>query len=261
MTNNISVSQVVDMYTKFSLLKDEVLRRRSDQNLVNKVKDFFREVGVPVDDLKPKAFFSRSVATPNLEFLYFIDLAKELGFEPCFLEYPDKFVSLNSNKYHVGNIKIYTDDSYTKTNNYKIIDFNKFDGKSFNEIKTLTGQSLIDFHHDFLLEFLPEMNGKIVNFFDWFNLTRKGEYYYLYYLSLFICGGVLFENFLQNDSKELSFVESKIIPSFNKAVEIFGVKPLIYPLLPLENECQKDWLAYPIHTKDYIERKIGDIIK
>jgi len=237
------------IYTNFSDLKKEIEKRQNDKELKKKVEDFFGSKMLYVLLEKPQAVLSRSIGTPNLELKYFIDLTKEIGLEPLILEYNDKFVAKNKDKYHLCRLffsRVSKNKKSAPMDTVRIVDFNKNEGRCFNDIKTLWGENIADFHHKILLEELPELENKIFDFSDWFNETRKlTDFYYLYYLSLFVCHGVLFENFLIGDKQEQNFIEKKFLPSFKEVERIFGVKPLIYPLLPFENEKNSSWLSYP----------------
>ncbi len=47
------------------------------------------------------------------------------------------------------------------------------------------------------------------------------------------------------------------MPSFKKIEKIFGVKPLIYPILPFEDESSTTrWLSYPESMKKRVDKKI-----
>ncbi len=244
------------MYSSFDEILAELKARKNDPELKKKVDSFFKECGLPYER-KPehRAFFSRSVMSPNYEMMYFMDLSRDLGLEPLLLEYPDKFVAKNPAKYCLSRFHFHEDEKrFILQSGLKLIDIASMEGKRFPDIVTIHGDNFMNFHHELLFKEYPVLETRIVDFYHWFNTTRGvGEDYYLKYLSLFIYDGVLFENFLHDDKEETEFVLKKILPSFNKACEIFGVKPLIFPLLPIKYEKQKDWLAYPPSIKDKIE--------
>lgn len=245
-------SSIQDMYSSISEIQAELEARRNNIELRNKVEQFLSLFGLPFEGSSPKAFFCRSVITPNLELSYFLGIAEDLKLESVLLEYPDKFVAKNETKYYLCNMH-FCPHSVHRKDGMKVIDFNEAEGKKFDEIHTVWGEKFIDFHHKLLFKEKPEVQGKILNFFEWFNKSRQnGEDYYLYYLALFICHGVLFENFLSHDKEETKFVLEKILPSFKKLEKLFGVKPLIFPLLPIEHEHQKSWLSYPESLKQEV---------
>lgn len=248
-------TDIQGMYSSFDEILSEMKARREDKTLRQKVADFLGSHGFPFSIGTMHSFFSRSIMTPNFEMAYFMDLSRDLSLDPVLLEYPDKFVAKNPAKYCLTRLHFHEGVTRLVLNSGTWIgDVAAMEGRRMGELQTLQGENLMDFHHKILYKHYPELNGKIIDFYKWFNDSRgKGDSYYLCYLALFICDGVLFENFLHEDKEETSFVMEKILPSFNKACEIFGVRPLIFPLLPIEFEKQKDWLAYPLSVKEEIK--------
>lgn len=245
---NMNKKTATFIYTNLSDIKKELEIRRSDKNLKDKVLKFWGEHPFPLDFNEPKAILSRDIATPNMEVAYFLDVIKELNLNPLFLElHQDKFVSKNKSKYHLGMLGFRQKkqkDLILKS----IINFNKQEGKMICEIPTISGCGLVSFHHKMLNGEYPECSNSTFDFSDWFLKTRYlTDDYYLYFLSLFICNGVLFDNYLLNDKEEVDFYLKKVEPSFKKAEQIFGVRPLIYPLLPIEFEEDIYWYSYPEH--------------
>jgi hypothetical protein len=77
----------------------------------------------------------------------------------------------------------------------KVIDLKASDNLKFYEIARLWGQNLVEFHHELLQKQLPGMESFDMSNWHHFNGTgAKG--YYPYFLALFMCHGVLFENFV-----------------------------------------------------------------
>ena len=167
----------------------------------------------------------------------------------------------NKDKYHLCRLFFYRQlkkGTSIPVATEKIIDFNKQEGKKFSKIKTKWGEGIVDVHHYLLYKQFPKMSGKTIDFSKWFDKTKNlSNNYYLYFLSLFICHGVLFDNFLIGDKEEKNFVKKKFLPSFKKAEKIFGVKPLIFPLLPFENEKGTHWLSYPESLKKILDKHIS----
>lgn len=239
------------IYTQLSQIKKEIWERWNNKTLKNKVLEFWGSNFFPLTFQKPIAIFCRDIATPNVELSYFLDLAKILDLEPLILElHKDKFVAKNKSKYYLGNLHFKNEDSHGIISE-KIIDFNKWEGKMIYDIKTKNGDSLVSFHHKMLEKEHPGLIKSTYDFSEWFLLTRKlTDHYYLYFLSLFISHAVLFDNYLINDKDEAEFYLKKIEPSFKKAEELFGVRPLIYPLLPIEFEEDTYWYSYPENLHD-----------
>jgi hypothetical protein len=240
---------VEDIYTPLEEAKKEIERRWNDEELKKKVEKFLNNDIPDIFKNEPCAVLVRDIITPNNEFRFFMDIASDLNMKTVFVEYSkSKFVAKNLNKYHLCCPHCYEDpvnliNPIIKKN--KIVDFNLMEGKPLNEVITKDGQNLIDFHHKILKERYPHIKDEdIFDFYDWFNNHRNVDgYYYLHYLALFLCFGILFDNFIfSNGEKE--FTEEKIIPSIKKLTEIFGVKPLIVPATPLEYENNLFWWYY-----------------
>jgi len=248
------------VYTNLSDLQAESKRRWNDKKLRKKVEDFFGSKMLSILQKKQRAVLSRSIGTPNLESKYFLDLSKEIKLDPLILEYSGKFVAKNKDSYHLCRLffsRTLKNKNSVSVDTIKIVDFNKDEGKHFHKIKTVWGESLVDFHHKLLHKELPKLGSKTFNFSEWFDETKQlSDKYYLYYLSLFVCHGVLFENFLIGDKQEASFIKEKFLPSFKQVERLFGVKPLIYPLLPFEHEKSSSWLSYHESLKKHVDKKI-----
>lgn len=231
--------------------KDEALRKAVDEFLQDDVPDIFKSA--------PHAFYSRHVMSPNFELLNFLDQVHSTKLEPLGLEYlHDKFVTKNEDKYYLG--KMYFFDGIGKNGGRKIIptkiiDFDRWDGRKIDEIETVQFQSFVEVHHNLVNEFLSETSRVDMSVY----YHRHGGHakkYYQYILSLYICYGVLFENFLTNDFYR-DLTENIFLPTFKEVTDRFGVKPLIVPLVPRENEEDVYWRYYPIS----LQSKLSDILQ
>ncbi len=242
-------SSVKYIYTPLSEALVLLQERFNNKDLRDKVIAYHKSIMPPglLGEI-PKAVFSRPVATPNFEFQYFIDLISETGLDPLVLEFPDKFVASNNSKYHLCKLCILdkTHSTHRQVGSHPIVNFNSWEGESLSSVNTKKNDLLVDKHHDFLYKVYPSMKGKVYDFSDWFKETRgeTSEEYYVAFLSLFTCFGILFENFLMSDPVEKEFFLSKVIPGYDKVIELFGVKPIICPLLPISNEFQDSWYWY-----------------
>lgn len=251
---------IEDIYTPLSVAKEEVWKRWNDKELRKKVDDFLNG-DVPEFFLKdPFSVIVRHLASPNYESLYFADLAKQSGLDVKFFEFPDdKFIAKNRDKYNLCRMSFFNG---LGKNFYEIIDVKKIvniqdcEGKRFCDIKTLWDENLVDFHHRSLFELLPDADGKVFDISPWFR--RKGSKpkdFYLYYLALFVCYGILFENFsAKEEMAENNFNKEIVFPAINKLIDIFGVKPLIVPAIPVESESHSHWWHYPSEIKKIIPR-------
>lgn len=251
-----------EIYTPLSVAKKEIWRRWNDKKLRKKVEDFLDgDLPKAFKGNEPGAVLSRDVISPNKELFYFLDLLKDVKMSPIFLEYLDgKFVARNFNKYHLCRMFFYNGRGKRggdKLSTLKVVDFNKMEGKKMEQLKTVNGKNFVDFHHKILKKSVPQLKtGKISDFSDWFNKHRKkSKEYYVHYLALFLTHGILFDNFITKNG-EGNFTQTKIIPSFKKLEKIFGVKPLVVPLTPIEDECELYWWCYPDATKKITEKHL-----
>jgi len=252
-----------EIYTTLEEAKNEIKRRHKDIELKKKLDSFWGENKPDfINNDGPRSVLSKSIMTPNLEFKYFLDISKEIGLGICLWEYHNgKFVCKNQEKRHLGKMFFY--HGHGKKNGNKIdhkniIDFNKEEGKKMNQVYTFCDKNLVEFHHKILKEHFPDENFNIKDISEWFDKTRYLDAYYLYYLSLFIRDHILFENFFFDGEKEESkFTWDNFLPSFKKATEIFGYKPLIVPLLPHDHEKNHFWLSYD----EEAEKIVKSIIK
>lgn len=233
-----------DLYSKFYYAISEVGARWEDEELRKNVEKFLGGDIPEALQCGPNVILSRYVATPNMEFNYFCDLAALSGLNSVYFEFAeDKFIAKNPSKYYLGRLF-----SANGSNNIlRIVDFNKNEGRKLREVTTVEGKNLVQFHHEILDIAVATSSLKkpvVYDFSRWFlDHRNKDGFYYLHYLALFVCHGILFENFLY-DKLEADFTDNIVIPAFKKIEELFGVKPLIFPLLPLKVEEENYWYGY-----------------
>lgn len=241
----------VDIYTSIGDIRVALQERRADMVLKRKVDDFFKD-HAPAFLEEPDgqyAFFCRPVVSPNREFHYFLDMANLFSLKIRLLEYPDRFVSKNREKRYIAKIFAHTSSGRqggTNRLSKTLINFSMAEGKPFHGVTTLEGSNLIDLHHTSLKQSHPEVQNALFDITEWFKDVRQHySHYYLAFLALSIRNGVHLENFIEGDADEYQFFKEKVLPSFLEAERLFGVRPLIHPLLPLEHEKSTEWLHYP----------------
>jgi len=243
------ILSVKDIYTPLSVAKEEIWRRWNDKELRKKVEEFLGGDVPEVLKDEPRSFLVRQITSPDLEFECFLELAKLINLKQLFVEYSnDKFVSSNPDKYYRCNLYFYKGEGKNggyKVKSRKIIDFDKYDGELIKNIKTIQGYNLLDFHHKLTDNTHPLTTNCILDVSDWIKKNgNTANKYYVKYLAWFICYGVLFENFNGNES-ERKFTSEIILPAINKLQNMFGLKPLIVPLIPIEDEASTYWRYYP----------------
>jgi len=238
------------IYSDQKTIISELNKRKNDIGLKKSVEAFWGEK-FP-DFLKHQtnqlAFFVRPTITPNMETRFFMDVVKDFGIEPLLLEFPDLFVTINKSKYHLGKTHHFRNlQSGEKIIEHKKhVDFNVWEGKLLTDVQTKEGINLQDLHHTWFYETFPNYTNKIIDISDWFyDIRTSYDYYYLGFLALGIFHGVIFENFILEDVRERQFFLEKVVPSFIEIERIFGIKPLISPILPLSNASLDRWYHYP----------------
>ena len=125
----------------------------------------------------------------------------------------------------------------------RIIDFSKWDGKPLQQVKTLWGEPLINFHHRLLTSRFPKT--EISDNTGWLqHMGGKPALFWPKLMALFICDGVLFENF-HSEGQEFRFTKNIIQPALAEIKDRFGLQPLIVSLVPLKEERKSRWAWYP----------------
>lgn len=236
----------IDIYTSLEEAKQELYRRWNDNDLR---KEVAASIGTEPSLLteEPKACLSRFITTPNFELFKFLELTYQIELKPVFIEHAnDLFYSGNLDKRARGKLHFFFKRDKRGEAIYarrRIVDFYKYDGKPLRSVQTLWNESLIDFHHRLLLNY-PMTNLEIFDMSNWCSVNGgKAKEYYCCFLSLFICNGVLFENFITNEEDE-RFSESVVFPALKSIFERFGLKPLVVPLLPHDEASDIYWCSY-----------------
>ena len=228
--------------------KDPVLIAKVEELLNCRIPEILRE--------KKCAIMARQLATPNHENRRFITLAEENKLCPIFFEYfGDKFTSNNKYKHSLGQLHIQNGVNKNGENiveNVTIVDFNKYNGKKIEEVKTVWGESLIDFHKKLFSSY--DLHSKVLFFNenDWYekNTNEKPEDFYLKFFLLNTCFGIIFENFLTSKNSEGDFTKNVVLPTIEKVMNLVGVKPLIVTVESTNLEMDDFWYYHlPIVKK------------
>lgn len=233
---------VEPLYTPLEKAVAELHRRRTDEELCRTIAEFRRMHLPEFLDGEPNAFFVRPVFSADLEFERFAALSRQAGLPPLCLEISkDHFYSFNHEKYRRGKLTFHWPN---RTRALRVMDFN-YDGRRFDEIPSLNGCSMVEFHHRLLAYAHPELADRVRDASDWIFAASQISPRYLHLLSLATIHGILFENFFMDDPEERRFMEERIFPSFTRAIELFGVKPLIVRLFTQEEENTPICWQYP----------------
>lgn len=251
----------MDMYTPIEKAGDLIRTRWADVKLRKAVEEKLQGdiPGILKDG--PFGMIWRHIGTPDGEFERFLDLCKKARLKPVCLEYiEDKFAARNFTKLGLTKLafkKGINKKTETLVEKEKIIDFKDAEKKKMCELKTLWGESLVDFHHSFMKEMFPEMEGRVVDISDWVKRNGKTpKNYYSHILSLAICHVVLFDD-LDIIKSETDFVKEIILPAFESVKKDFGVEPIIVKISKQgEQEQDHYWCGYSPRAKEIVNKHI-----
>ena len=248
------------VYTPLSEALQLLDERRKNPELLAKVEKLLKGNIPEIFKKKKCAILARQLATPNHESRRFISIAKENNLQPVFFEYyDDKFTSNNDFKHSLGRLHIQNgkdQNGHDMIENITIVDFNKYNGEKLKEVKTIWGESLIDFHK----KLFSVHNINNVHFFNeenWYKKSNneKPSEFYLNFFLLNTCFGILFENFLTSkNNAEAKFTKNVILPALEKVINLTNVKPLIVPIEPLELEESNFWYYHLPKVKKIISK-------
>ena len=255
------MDQKKNFYTTIENAKVEIRKRWQDDMLKERVREYLGgEIPEPLHT-EPRAVLSRNIISPDHELLHFLDMSHELNIKPLGLEgVDDKFVTNNEDKMVLVKLRFF--EGFDKNGNAisrskLIVNLDDAKGKKISEIKTLWGENLVDFHHGLLKKYVSEPVD-IYDDFRWFTekqmKTSIGEYYKKF-LAIFVCYGVLFENFT-DVGDEARFTQEIFFPAFNDVTEIFGLSPLIIPAQPVDEVMDVYWWCYPKAVMKEIKSRI-----
>ena len=238
------------IYTNIELAREEIQRRWQDHAIKKEVEKFLDEIPGFFNE-KPRAVLFRHIASPDHEFFLFSELAERITLDKLCCEYVDDyFCSRNEDKMRLAKMTFLhgKDRNNNPIISYRrIIDIKKSENRILRELKTDWGEDFVTFHHRILGSYFSE-----IDLFDasmW--LRNKGacaSEYYKYFLGLFLCHGVLFEDFVTN-RVEKEFFECVIFPAFNFLEKEFGLRPLIVNLRPEDFQDFKFWWGYKEEIK------------
>jgi hypothetical protein len=247
--------------TRLDTALKELEVRRQDQQLEKRIFALLHDdIPEPLQKA-PKAVMFRQITVANYEnrrFLNLVDASDAI--EPLFWEYWDDKYTPNELKRPWGKLHFYHGKGKNggdKIEHLNIIDFNLSNGKKIQEVRTLWGERLLDFHHALLKENLKVLNPSI--FYDaskWFSRQgARAKNYYESFLTLFVRHGILFEDFML-EGKESEFIHDVFVPAFLSAWQKTGHKPLIVNLAAPRIEGQQFWYFHPASDKTFLEERI-----
>jgi hypothetical protein len=243
------------LYTPIQEAKKEIIRRAQDESLKQKVVDYLGGDLPPVFQQEPRAVTTIHIGSPHLAFSHFMEGSRQLGLKPLVFEYRDDlFLTTNFDKASLAKMTFHggrDQQGNIKKSSKQIINLDgQNEKKPFKDLTTLWGESFVNFHHRLLAQQFPQV--ETYDGSEWYH--KKGpdpKKYYRYAMALYICHGVLFENFLL-DRNEIEFTNDIIIPAFQEVRDYFELEPIIVPIAPLDVQEDRSWWYYPEFLKDKI---------
>jgi hypothetical protein len=250
------MNNIHEIYTCSNTAQEELKNRWNNSGLRAEVESFLKN-DVP-DFLRdaPKAYLARCIATPNFELLKFLEIAELMQLKPVCPEFRnDKFIAKNPDKYYYAKMVFYSGKGRNggeKLSATKVVDFQSSEGMPLHAMKTVWGETFVDFHHRLLHPFVEKFNIIIPDISLWLSQQgRSPQQFYQSFIALFICHAVLCDNFLVH-GHEGKFTTDILLPSIEKVSRLFGVKPLIVPITTFADENDLHRHYYPYFLKNLI---------
>lgn len=254
-----SLIDLGDFYTPIKEAKRIIQKRWENKQLQRTVeKRFSNDIPNEVSDV-PSGVIWKHIGTPDREFARFLDLTTQVGVKPLCFEYTeDKFVARNFTKFELANLPFTTGlnkNGKTMTKREKIINFDHAEGRRLCDLKTLWGESLVDFHHWFLCALFPIMKGRVVDVYEWtkrHGSTARERYQSV--MTLALTHFILFDDY-DIFAGEDTFTLDVVLPSFKKVEAEFDLRPLVVRISkPNQYMIDPYWWCYSKETKDIMER-------
>jgi len=238
-----------DFYTPLAAARGLIQNRWADASLRQAVEDTLPGDVAAILRERPHGVLWRQVGTPDGEFEQFLSQCASADLRPLCLTYvEDRFHSGNYIKYALTRLAFKTAvDRHGRTvvTRHRIIEFNGAEGKRLDDLRTLWGERLPEFHHAALWEVFPVMRGAVTDLSQW--LRRKGTTaaeHYEAILSLALCHIVLFEDFDELES-EARFFNDVVLPAQERVRRAFGIAPVIARISPPGSDARDPyWGAY-----------------
>jgi hypothetical protein len=252
-----SLTNPDSLYTPLACAVRELRKRREDAGLARKVAEFLDGRKPPHFRDAPRALHWPTVASPNTWMHEVHAAADAAGLAPLVFEYRrDKFHPGNETKRHLAQLRFFLGrdrHGSPRTRCLNVVGVNGAAGKPFDRIHDLNGQGFIDFHHRLLRSIFP--NTDLHDMSDWIESWLTMDAFYDAYMSLCIRDCVLLESF-RTEGSDRELTENVFQPAFHRAVERFGVKPLIVALEPVSGPLDWYWYSYPAEVMPLVEQAL-----
>ena len=205
----------------------------------------------------PVGVMFRQVGSANYELRRVIRMAMQHKLPLVIFEYhADRFLTRNRDKYALARPGFYSGlgrNGGRRIDYVPLFDLDAENGSPLGEIRILTGESLVDFHHRLLADECAELPPQAL--FDcsaWFKAHgANAAEYYRAFVSLFLNHAILFETFVLSGT-ERAFTEDVFLPAFDALWRNTGLKPLIVPAEREDWEGDEFWQLYPERLRRHL---------
>lgn len=191
----------------------------------------------------------RHIATPNLEQLRFLALAKSAGRPALVLEMPNDWFTptVNASKRRLGKLTVQRaslEGGSSSVRSIEIVSFNQRGRHRLRDVVCHDGTPLVSFHHQIFRSIAGEhVLEQVIDNTD-FHGCDTPRVHYERLFALTTCLGLLVESFATS-GPERAFTEEIILPAIETTTRRFGVRPRIVRLLPVGAETDPIWESYP----------------
>lgn len=213
------------------------------------VEEWWQENGwgmTSLPQIPNAAVLARQLATFRYEDAVFASMSEEVGLVPVWFSYTGDKFSTESKLKRSYLHPVYCDgcgrNKGLKLRTERLVaDMNRYSGRTLDQISTLHGVSLVEYHHEHLQQMYPD--ALTCDNTQWLKKIGTGanaaKKYYCAYLSLFLAHAVLFEDYHGGESGTAldNFTSEVFEPAYAEVAKLFGVSPLIVKL-PWWNELQ-----------------------
>lgn len=232
------------MYCDPSKAIEELARRRKDAGLRKAIDDYLG-IGLPVGwpEGKPIATINRYVASARLEDMVFAQAAMSLGFHPYWPTYhAERYMSTNPEKVSYLRPRVLL-PKLQVARRWLVADHGSLEGTPLGQIQ-VSGAGLQLAHDEVRSAVMPpSVASSSFDISEWNHAQavrfgarpdgRLAPHYYYAVMALYLCNGVLFEDFDggPNAGSGLArFVGEVLQPALRTVKGHFGLSPLIVRL-------------------------------
>ncbi len=241
-----------NLYLSLDEARAQLNRRWNDLPLKKKVEDVLGQRFISYYQTNPRAITFRQLVSGDNGLTFFYYCSRYIGAQATVKEFLDDiFVSLNEEKKGLGRLRVTVEDGRNAI--IDIMDFHSNEKMRLRDCTTITGESLVDFHHT--LVSLDGHHVEIKDTTEWFLSIGKASDYYYYMLLHFLAHGVLFEFFYEeSDTREDIFTNEIVYPAIKRIQDEFGLTPMIVRAYPTHQTDEEDffWWNHSKIVNNYI---------